>query len=87
MSIYVSAADINFNNFFIICCPQQNFATCLNKTVDKPFNGLSTIVELTNLTAATTYNVSVYTMLSNGFLSTAYIISGCTGKYYEFKVF
>jgi len=75
----VSAADTNFTDFFIIYCPQKIIVTCLNKTVNNPQNGLTTIVELTNLTAATSYNVSVYTMLSNGLLSTPANTTGHTG--------
>jgi len=75
----VSAADTNFNIFFIIYCPQNNLATCANRTVKKSENGLNTMVELINLTAATFYNVSVYTMLFDNVSSTPAIISGRTG--------
>ena len=79
-SMNVSAADTNFSKFFIIYCPQRNTTTCRNETVDTLVNGVYAIVEITNLKAATFYNVSVYTMLSNGMLSTPALITGRTGS-------
>ena len=75
----MSIADTRFNNFFILYCPQEDIATCHNKTVDKPGYGLNTVVELTDLTAATLYNVWIYTVLSTGLSSTPFNITGRTG--------
>ena len=75
----MNAVDPNFTNFFIIYCPQEDTATCLNKTAGKPEDGLNITVNLTDLTAATSYNVSVYTVLSNGLPSTPANIDGRTG--------
>jgi len=78
--VNVSAVDTRFNNFFIVYCPQVDIESCNNTTVDKPpENGLNTKVEITDLVAATFYNVSVYTVLSNGLSSTPLNITGRTG--------
>ena len=79
-SINVSTADTRFNNFFIVYCSQENLPNCMNTTGDKPENGNNTKVDLTDLVASTLYNVSVYTVLSNGLSSTPANITGHTGS-------
>ena len=79
-SIKVSVADKRFNHFSIIYCSQENLATCLNTTVNKTKHGLNTMVDLTDLEAATFYNMLVYTVLPNGLSSTPANITGRTGS-------
>jgi len=86
-SMNVSSADTHFNSFFFTYCLKRNTTNCLNKTVYTLVNGVYAVVEITNLTAATFYDVSVYKMLSNGMLSTPALIAGRTGSLYKLCVF
>lgn len=78
-SVNITVQDVRFSTVLINVCRSTSKEQCKNTTVpNETFSASSTVI-LNNLIAATTYNVSVYTVLDSGLMSFPFTMDGFTG--------